>query len=172
MDYSPLPIRTVQLPSGTVTYLVDLPPESLPLVRVENLAGAWDLTRDTASDAAWGVGRLFRFRRPDGIMTNLALSDEDACCWASAVDATIGIGTNHGLSPCLRLLALVGLLGRTSWLASLFRIARGGAMLHSVLLSIAASALLDVEARLDEALFRARLAKVAAPLPLSSGARA
>jgi len=169
MDYSPLPIRTVRLPSGTVTYLVDMPPECLPPVGVQDLAGAWDLARDAASGAAWGVGRLFRFQRPDGTTTDLALCDDDACCWAGAVDAMAGVGTSYGLSLCLRLLALIDLLGQASWLAGLFRIARDGATLHPALLAAAASVPLDAEARFDEALFRARLAS-AAPLSLSSGA--
>ena len=80
MNHSPSPIRAVRLPSGTLTYPVDVAPESLPPVRVQDLVDAWELARDAAGGAAWGVGWLFRFQRPDGTTTDLALSDEDACC--------------------------------------------------------------------------------------------
>ncbi len=165
MDHAPLPIRTARLRDGTLTYLVDLPPEALPPVRCQDLADAWDQAREAATGAAWGAARLFRFRRRDGGTTDLALADEDACCWAAAVDATVGIGTSHGLSLCLRLLALVDLLGRASWLAGLFCIGRSGTTLHPVLLATAATVPLDANARFDEARFRARLAR-----PLADGA--
>ena len=157
MNHAPLPIRTARLQDGTLTYLVDLPPEALPPVRGRDLAEAWEQAREAACGAAWGAARLFRFRRPDGGTTDLALSDEDACCWAAAVDATVGIGTSYGLSLCLRLLALVDLLGRASWPSQLFRIGRNGATLHPALLATAAEAPLDADARFDEARFRARL---------------
>lgn len=162
MNHAPLPIRVSRLQDGTLTYLVDLSPEALPPVRGRDLADAWEQAREAACGAAWGAARLFRFQRPDGGTTDLALSDEDACCWAAAVDATVGIGTSHGLSLCLRLLALVDLLGRASWLTGLFRIGRNGATLHPALLATAAEAPLDADARFDEGRFRARLG---CPLP-------
>ncbi len=162
MNHAPLPIRIARLQDGTLTYLVDLSPEALPPVRGRDLADAWEQAREAACGAAWGTARLFRFRRPDGGTTDLALSDEDACCWAAAVDATVGIGTSHGLSLCLRLLALVDLLGRATWLAGLFRISRNGAILHPALLAMAAEAPLDADARFDEGRFRACLGL---PLP-------
>ena len=157
MNHAPLPIRTARLRDGTLTYLVDLSPEALPPVRGRDLADAWEQARDAACGAAWGAARLFRFRRPDGGTTDLVLSDEDACCWAAAVDARVGIGTSHGLSLCLRLLALVDLLGRASWLSGLFRVSRNGTTLHPALLAAAAESPLDAEARFDETRFRARL---------------
>ncbi len=168
MNHAPLPIRIARLQDGTLTYLVDLPPEALPPVRGRDLAEAWEQAREAACGAAWGAARLFRFRRPDGGTTDLALSDEDACCWAAAVDATVGIGTSHGLSLCLRLLALVDLLGRASWLSQLFRIGRNGATLHPALLATAAEAPLDSDARFDEARFRARLGSAVTGLAASS----
>ena len=62
--------------------------------------------------ATWGAVRGFRFRRPDGSYTDLALADRDARCWAGAVDRTAGLTSSYGLSLCLRLLALVDLLAR------------------------------------------------------------
>ena len=166
MNDAPPPIRMARLHDGTLTYLVDVPPEALPPVRGRDLADAWEQARDAAAGAAWGAARLFRFRRPDGGTTDLALSDADACCWVAAVDARVGIGTSHGLSLCLRLLALVDLLGRASWLSGLFRIGRNGATLHPALLAAAAEAPLDADARFDETRFRARLGHPLAAPPI------
>ena len=157
MNHAPLLIRMAQLHDGTLTYLVNLSPEGLPPVRGRDLADAWEQAREAACSAAWGAARLFRFQRPDGGITDLALSDEDACCWVAALDARVGIGTSRGLSLCLRLLALVDLLGRASWLSGLFRIGRNGIALHPSLLAAAAEAPLDAEARFDETRFRAQL---------------
>ena len=148
---------------GTLTYLVDLPPEALPPVRGRDIAAAWDAAREAADDAAWGAARLFRFRRPDGTTTDLALADEDARCWAGAVDQTVGMQTSYGMSLCLRLLALVDIMGRTPWLGPMFQIGRTGTRLHPALLSAAADAELTAEARFDETRFRARLAQLGPP---------
>ena len=145
-----------------LTYLVDLPPEAMPPVRGRDLLLAWDAARDAAMDAAWGAARLFRFRRPDGSTTDLALSDEDARCWADAVDGTVGMGTSYGLSLCLRLLALVDLLSRAPWLSELCPIGRTGAALHPALLSVVATVELTADARFDETGIRARLAQLPA----------
>lgn len=165
MQSTPSPIQVAHRRDGTLTYLVDLPPESMPPVRGRDIAAAWDAARDAATDAVWGAARLFRFRRPDGSTTDLVLSDEDARCWAGAVDVTVGMGTSYGLSLCLRLLALVDLLARAPWTADLFQIGRTGADLHPALLAAAASAQLTAEARFDETGFRARLARLPAPNP-------
>lgn len=168
MSHATTRIHIGRTPNGALTYLVDLPPEALPPVRGRDLAAAWDAARDAASDAAWGAARLFRFRRPDGSVTDLALSDEDARCWAGAVDGTVGIGTSYGLSLCLRLLALVDLLARASWIAGWFKVGRTGTALHPSLLDAAATAQLTAEARFDETGFRARLGGL--PAPHSPGA--
>src|SRR5436309_72482 len=103
-------VRVQASRDGTVSYLVDVPPEALPVVRRRDLAAAWDAARAAATAADWGTPRFFRFRRADGTSTDLALADPDACCWAGAVDMTVGMNTSYGLSLCLRLLALVDLL--------------------------------------------------------------
>jgi len=148
------PIRVAVADNGVVTYLVDSSPELLPPVRLRDIASAWDAARTAAHAAAWGSARLFRFRRADGSLTELALADADACCWAGAVDATTGMHTSHGLSLCLRLLALVDLLAREHWAAPLLRVSRGGAELDPALLRAAATTPLNHEARFDETLFR------------------
>ena len=149
---------------GTLTYVVDMPPEALPPVRLRDLAAAWDAARDAAITARWGMVRLFRFRRADGSVTDLALADPDACCWAGAIDATVGISNAYGLSLFLRLLALIDLLAHTRWADALFTITRDGAELHHALLRGAAKAALTRDARFDETDLRARV------LPASAGA--
>ncbi len=151
-------IRVGVGPDGARTYLVDLPPEELPAVRGRDLEHAWYAARDAAIAASWGAVRGFRFRRHDGTTTDLALADRDACCWASAVDGSVGMGSFYGLALCLRLLALVDLLARAPWAAPFFRLERDGAELDVSLLRAAATAPLTAEARFDEGVFRARLA--------------
>jgi hypothetical protein len=166
-------IRVAAAADGTMTYLVDLAPEALPPVRLRDLSAAWDTARAAACQQLWGNARLFRFRRGDGGWTDLALADRDACCWAAAVDGAMGMHTSYGLSVCLRLLALVDLLGRSSWAAPLFRVTRGGAELAPSLLRAAATAPLTREARFDDTPFRALVTHRLAPVhaaPLASGA--
>lgn len=154
-------VRVGDGPDGSVTYLVDMPPESLPAVCGRDLERAWYAARDAALAQSWGAIRGFRFRRGDGSHTDLALADRDARCWAGAVDGTVGIGTSYGLSICLRLLALVDLLARARWALPLCHLARDGAELHPSLLRAAASHPLTREARFDETDFRLRLGEIA-----------
>jgi hypothetical protein len=182
MDNSDRPraVHVGATPDGTLTYLVDVPPEALPPVRHRDLAAAWDAARDAALAAAgtaagfpggasWGAARLFRFRRADGSCTDLALADRDACCWAGAVDGTVGMHTSYGLSLCLRLLALVDLLARASWAKSLFSLRRDGAVIDPSVLRAAATAPLTRDARFDESGFRAQVlpARLGAASPYS-----
>jgi hypothetical protein len=144
-------------PDGFMTYLIDLPPEALPSVCKRDLERAWYAAREAALAERQGAVRGFRFTRPDGSHTDLALADRDARCWVGAVDRTVGIASAGGLSLCLRLLALIDLLARAPWARSLFRLERDGAEFHPALLRIAASHPLTREARFDEAGFRQRL---------------
>jgi hypothetical protein len=146
-------------PDGSLTYYVALPPEHLPSVHRRDLERAWYAARDAALEQRWGVARFFRFQRPDGSYGDLALADRDACCWACAVDGTVGLRNSYGLSVCLRLLALVDLLARVRWADSLCLLRRDGADLHPSLLGAAASTPLTAEARFDESGFRNRLAR-------------
>lgn len=148
-------------PDGSLTYFVGLPPEELPPVHRRDLELAWYAARDAALAQRWGVARFFRFRRPDGSYGDLALADRDACCWADAVDGTLGLRNSYGLSVCLRLLALVDLLARERWANSLCLLRQDGADLHPSLLRAAASAPLTAEARFDESGFRTRLPRLA-----------
>jgi hypothetical protein len=156
-ELTPL-VRVGRGADGLTTYLVDLPPETLPPVTGRDLERAWYAARAAAISADWGAARGFRFRRADGGYLDLALEDADARCWAGAVDDTVGMANSYGLSLCLRLLALVDLLARAGWAARVVRLARDGAELHPCLLRAAASLPLTPEARFDETSFRAHLA--------------
>ena len=163
------PVRVQTRPDGALIYLVALPPEALPPVRPRDLAAAWDAARAAALDERWGTARLFRFRRADGSALDLALGDADACCWAGAVDGTVGMASPYGLSLCLRLLALVDLLARAAWAGSLVALRRDGAALAPALMQAASMQPLTSEARFDEGDFRRRFG----PTPrLAAGAPA
>ena len=167
MDPSPA-IRVGTSPDGSVTYLVAVPPEALPPVGKRDLERAWHSARRAALHQKWGVVRGFRFARPDGTHTDLALADPDAACWVAAIDAAVGLGTSHGMSLCLRLLALIELLAHASWARPLFTLDRDGADLHPALLRTAATIPLTKEARFDEAGFRARLSRYGAGFALEA----
>jgi len=152
-------IRIGDGPGGAVTYLVDLAPEDLPSVAKRDLEQAWYAAREAALAEHSGSVRVFRFQRPDGNHTDLALSDRDAICWAGAVDRSIGLRSTLGLSLCLRLLALVDLLARAPWISPLYRLARDGTEFHPALLRAAASQPLTSDARFDELQFRLCLAR-------------
>lgn len=152
-------IRVGGDPDGLVTYLIDLPPEALPSVCKRDLEMAWYAAREAALAERQGAVRGFRFNRPDGSHTDLALADRDARCWVGAVDRSVGIAHASGLSLCLRLLALIDLLARAPWARSLFHLARDGAEFHPALLRTAASQPLTRDARFDEVGFRSRLAR-------------
>jgi hypothetical protein len=159
-------------PDGVATYLVDLPPERLPPVRHAALARAWDAAHHAAAAAHWGAPRNIMFRRDDGEVTLLAIADEDARCWADAVDRLAGLETLHGLALCLRLLALIDLLGRAPSLAGLYALDGGAAELHPSLLRAAAAQALDSAARFDEAALRRALLPPGALLRDASAASA
>jgi len=155
-------VRAGQSTDGIYTYDVSQSPETLPAVRGRDLEAAWEAARQAALAASRGTPRAFRFRRADGSVTDLALADTDACCWAGAVDRLVSISTSYGLSIFLRLLALVDLLAEARWAGRLVHLARDGADLHPLLLRAAASAQLTVDARFDAAAIRARLGPLAA----------
>ena len=144
--------------NGTLTYLIHGSPAALPPVLKRDLLSAWDAARAAALAARLpGRARAFRFARPDGGTTDLALSDPDARCWASALDRRLTMANPYGLSVCLRLLALIDLLAAAQWARAHVALRPGGAELHPQLLRLAAEAKLTDEACFDEAAFRARL---------------
>lgn len=150
----PQAIRIAQGPDGSLAYAISLPPEAMPPVRPRDLAAAWSAAREAADAGAWGPARFLRFARADGSTTDLALADADAACWAEAVDLVAGLASLSGMALCLRLLALVEVMGRARWMAGLFAIGAEGAELHPALLRAAAEMPLDAGARFDEAALR------------------
>ena len=152
------PVQVQARADGALVYVVALPPEALPPVRARDLAAAWDAARNAALAERWGTARFFRFRRADGTCTDFALGDADACCWAGAVDGTVGMASCYGLSLCLRLLALVDLLARADWAGPLVALRRDGAAIQPALMQAAATHPLTPDGRFDESGLRARLA--------------
>jgi len=156
--------------NGTVTYLIGDAPAALPPVSRRDLLGAWDAARSAAlASARPGAPRAFRFARPDGGTTDLALSDRDARCWAQAADGRVTIASAYGLSVCLRLLALIDLLAAAPWARVHVALRPNGAELDPKLLRLAAEAKLTDEAGFDEAAFRARLFPALAQDGLTTG---
>lgn len=165
----PEQVRLGVTPEGVLTYLVDRPLETMPAVRGRDLEAAWDAAREAALHSRMSSVRGFRFRRRDGTFTDLALADRDACCWAGAVDRTVGMESSYGLAVCLRLLALIDLLARARWAQQLLRLGQDGATLHPSLLRTAATAPLTSEARFDETGFRDQLPRFALDQPVMTG---
>ena len=160
-------VRSQDDADGGVTHQVAAPPEALPAVRRRDLTAAWEAARDAAGDPTVGpeAKRRFVFARPDGTVTELAVIDRDAQCWAGAVESVAALQTGYGVSLCLRLLALVDLLARAPWATRLLAFEAGLARVHPALLRLAASAPLSPDASFDEARFRDSL--VAIPILVS-----
>jgi len=147
----PGPIHVARTPAGALTYAVPVPPEHLPAVPPAELLSAWSLARRAAALHLLGPPRPMRCARPGGDSTEVASADAGGGCWAEAIDAGFGLGTLRGLALCLRLLALIEVLGRVPALAPLFDVTTDGIDLHPALLDAAATMPLDAGARFDEA---------------------
>jgi hypothetical protein len=147
----PAPFHRILAEDGTELHLVPLAPDALPRVQKRDLEQAWDAAREAARAGYDGVRRGFRFANGE----NFALHDRDARAWAAAVDAIADLSTAHGVSVCIRLLALIDLLGRARWLAPFVRLSgASGACFDGGLLQAAAVTRLTPEAGLDEAELR------------------
>lgn len=165
------PVTVATAPGGVRAYISAVPPKSLPSVRPRDLAEAWEAARARAVERDWGEARFFRFPRQDGPATELALADPDACCWAAAIEQTTGLTSLTGLSLCLRLLALVHLLGEAAWTRAWVSFRRDGARLDPKLLDAAARLPLTAQGLLDPAQLRRQLgAALPDASPLSLGA--
>ena len=142
-------------PDGVPRYAIPCPPEKLPGVAPAALRAAWEAARAEAAAGRWGTPREMLFADTDGDTLRLAITDRDACCWASAVDRQADLGTLSGLALCLRLLALIEVLSRSRGLSALLAMTPEGAVLPAGLLRAAAAMPLDSAARFDaEALSR------------------
>ena len=153
-------------PDGVPRYAIPCRPEKLPAVTPAALGAAWEAARAEAVAGNWGVPREMLFADPDGDTLRLAITDRDACCWASAVDRQAGLGTLGGLALCLRLLALIEVLSRSPRLGALVELTPDGAELPAGLLRAAATMPLNGSARFDaETLDRLVSRRLPAPAP-------
>ena len=148
-------IRTVILPSGALRHEVAVLPGALPAVAPAALEAAWEVARAAADAGMWGPARLLVF--PDE--ASIALTDPDAACWAEAMARHVGLDSLPGLSLCLRLLALVEVLGRAAWLRGMFSLGPDGAEFHPALLAAAAAAPLAATGGFDDGALRGMLGR-------------
>jgi len=154
-------IRTEYGPEGEILYLVPYPPENLPAVTRRDLEQAFEAARDDslrpgrrATDART---RLIRFSAPEQPPLDLALTDRDAASWAGAIDDVADLSTPHGISTCLRLLALVEVMGSAGWARDWFTLNRAGLDFHPALLQAAALTPLTATGGFAETALRALL---------------
>lgn len=159
------PIELATDRSGALIYKVGIAPDALPPVRSGDLADGWDAARRAAAASSWGEPRMFRFRPADDEPVDLDLNDDDAACWAQAIDAAWGLQTAYGLSLCLRLLGLVALLSDSPMLRALCPLSRAGMTLDPTLVRAAATVPLSTSGHLDERQVRAHLARAVPSLP-------
>jgi hypothetical protein len=131
-------IRTQASPSGEIFHLVPHAAAALPAVTKRDLEQAWEAAREAALAAAPPARHVFRFARDASPPLDLALNDKDAASWAGAIDRIADLSTAHGISVCLRLLALVDLMGRATWARAWFTFSRAGSKIHPALLQAAA----------------------------------
>jgi len=143
-------------PGGITLHLVPRLPPALPCVTARDLEQAWEATQP----ATFAPPRAFRFDGP--VPLELRLADPDAAAWVAAVERSVGLGTLHGVSVCLRLLALIALMARAAWARDWFTLARDGAVIRPELLRAAASAPLNEGGGFDETALQALM-------PCSSG---
>jgi len=148
-------ITTAALPSGALRHEIGIPASALPAVRPSALESAWEAARASAEAGHWGPARLIAFQ--DGV--EIALTDADAACWAEAMARRQGLNSLSDLALCLRLLALVEVLGRAKWLRGFFAITAEGVEFHPSLLVAAARAPLDPTGRFEDGALRAMLGK-------------
>jgi len=136
-------------PGGVVLHLIPRLPPALPAVTARDLEQAWEATQP----AIFAPPRAFRFDGP--VPLELRLADPDAAAWVAAVERSIGLSTLHGISVCLRLLALIALMAQARWARNWFSLARDGAVIRPELLRAAAGAPLNEGGGFDESAVQA-----------------
>ncbi len=132
-------IQTQAGPDGKILHLVPHPAATLPAVTKRDLEQAWEAARDAAqAPHPASATHFFRFAQGSAPPLDLAVTDRDAAAWAGAVDRIADLSTAHGISVCLRLLALIELMGRAAWTRAWFSLTRAGLEFHPALLQAAA----------------------------------
>jgi hypothetical protein len=144
---------TAQGPAGVVLHLISAPPSALPTVTRRDLEQAWEAAQVTGA----APPRFFRFAQAGGPPVELRLQDRDAAAWAAAVERSAGLSTPHGISICLRLLALVALMAEAEWARGWFDLRRDGADIRPELWHAAALVTLNDSGGFDETDLRALL---------------
>ncbi len=147
-------VKTLIGPAGEVLHQLDQPATSLPAVSGRDLEQALEAAHAGLRKAP---ARGFRFLAPPAAPVELRLADPDAAAWAVAVERTAGLNTPHGISVCLRLLALVALLADTFWARSWLVRGGSGLAIHPQLLRAAALVPLTAAGGFDETALRALL---------------
>jgi hypothetical protein len=151
------PIRTAEGPEGEILHLVPHAAPALPPVTKRDLEQAWEAARDSAARPLAPRARVIRFAQGADEKLDLRLNDRDAASWADAVDRFADLSTAHGISVCLRLLALVELMGRAAWARAWFTLSRAGLEFHPGLLQAAALSPLTETGGFAETALRALL---------------
>jgi hypothetical protein len=154
-----LRIEAFLAPGGEILHVLGAPASALPRVAKRDLEQAWE--HAGASPVA-APPRQFRMPTRNGAPVDLVLRDPDAAAWAAAIERSIGLSTAHGVSVCLRLLALVALMAQSAWARDWFELRRDGARIRPELLHAAALAPLTEEGGFDEAALGALLPERAA----------
>jgi len=133
-----------------IAYFVSAPPAALPSVSKRDLEQAWEAAQTLLADPP---ARIFIFPGAEAPI-ELQLNDPDADAWAAAVDRAIGLDSAHGISVCLRLIALIGGLAQFGWAREWF----GPKMsVRAELLTAASLAPLTEAGGFDETALRALL---------------
>ncbi len=133
-------IRTEAGPQGEILHLVPFLPAALPPVTKRDLEQAWEAARAAAltPPAHSAKTHAFRFLQAPAPPLDLVITDTDAASWAAAIDRIAGLSTAHGISICLRLLALFQLMATEVWVRHWFKLDRAGLEFHPALLQAAA----------------------------------
>jgi hypothetical protein len=136
---SSLKIRTQTGPDGEILHLVPYLPAALPAVTKRDLEQAWETARLAAlAPPKPAATHAFRFLQESAPPLDLVITDTDAASWAAAIDRLANLSTAHGISICLRLLALFQLMATQLWVRNWFTLSRAGLEFHPALLQAAA----------------------------------
>jgi len=135
----PTKLRTETAADGKILHLIPHLPTALPAVTKRDLEQAWEAANEAASSPVMPAAiHGFRFLKAAGAPLDLMLTDTDASSWAAAIDAIADLSTLHGVSVCLRLMALIDLMARADWIRLWFTLTRAGLTFHPALLTAAA----------------------------------
>ncbi|HQT45926.1 MAG: hypothetical protein B7X08_02885 [Acidocella sp. 20-63-7] len=147
-------VESLSGPAGAVLHRVGALPSAMPGVTRRDLEAAWEAARALPASPPL---RCFQFVSPSGPPVELVLEDKDAAAWAEAVERSAGLESAHGVSVCLRLLALVALMAQGGWVREWFLLTRGGIDIRPELFAAAARTSLTDSASFDETALRALL---------------